>query len=77
MHVLCSDHDLRLDKMTMESTTIPKLSDNYAIGIVRRGQVTLTPISSIVQMKTVYPYLNKAEKAKAAYQKGKHWTPVN
>ncbi len=57
----------------MESSSIPKLADmsRYAIGVIRRGVVTLTPLSSIVQMKTVFPYLNKADKARTAMQKGK------
>jgi hypothetical protein len=56
---------LKIDKTTLEGSSVPKLTDsiNYVIGVVKDGQVTLVPLKSIIQMKTVLPYLNEAEKA--------------
>jgi hypothetical protein len=63
---------LKIDKTTLEGSSVPKLTDsiNYVIGVVKDGQVTLVPLKSIIQMKTVLPYLNEAEKARAANMKG-------
>jgi hypothetical protein len=64
---------VKIDKTTLEGSSVPKLTESgsrYVIGVIKDGQVTLVPLKSIIQMKTVFPYLNKAEKARAAYKKG-------
>lgn len=54
--------------MTLESTDVSKQTDmsRYAIGVLRKGVLTLTPFNSVVQMRPVYPHLDAADKARSA-----------
>ncbi|CAL8070741.1 unnamed protein product [Orchesella dallaii] len=60
----------KIDKTTLESCANPKLtnSSRYVAGIIKDGAVHLTPLKSIVQMKTTLPFLNKADKARAKHE---------
>ncbi|KAG1141661.1 hypothetical protein G6F37_008590 [Rhizopus arrhizus] len=55
-----------LDKMTLTSTTVPSQT-KYAIGVIRDKELHLTPISTVVQLRPGFKYIDKIdEKWKAA-----------
>ncbi|ORX54540.1 hypothetical protein DM01DRAFT_1345701 [Hesseltinella vesiculosa] len=55
-----------LDKMTLTSTLIPTQT-NYLVGVLHQGELHLTPLQTIIQMRPGFSYLDKIDdKLKAA-----------
>ncbi|XP_066291491.1 DNA-directed RNA polymerase III subunit RPC5-like [Branchiostoma lanceolatum] len=50
-----------MDKQVLTSTTVPTPSSCYAVGMVRDGELHLTPVHGTVQMRPSYNYLDKAD----------------
>ena len=52
-----------LNEHVMESSPIPNTakSTRYVVGVLRDGQVHLTSLKSIVQMKDTFHYLDEAD----------------
>ncbi|XP_078691347.1 DNA-directed RNA polymerase III subunit RPC5-like [Branchiostoma floridae x Branchiostoma belcheri] len=50
-----------MDKQVLTSTTVPNPASYYAVGMVRDGELHLTPVHGTVQMKPSYTYLDKAD----------------
>lgn len=56
-----------MDKFVLTSTKATTCAENYAVGILRPGELHLSPLSAVVQMKQSFPYLDQSDKkAKAA-----------
>lgn len=57
-----SKHDSKskLNKHFYESSSVDKLSEcqNYAVGLFDGEAIHITPLTSILQMNTIFPYLN-------------------
>jgi DNA-directed RNA polymerase-3 subunit RPC5 len=50
---------LKQKTLRLQSTTVPHLS-NYVVGVFRQGQLHLTPVSSILQMRPSLAYIDEA-----------------
>ncbi|KAH9365303.1 hypothetical protein HPB48_018295 [Haemaphysalis longicornis] len=56
-----------MDRQILTSTKSSSAAENYAIGILRPGELHLSPINAILQMRPGYPHLDLSDaKAKAA-----------
>lgn len=56
-----------MDRQVFTSTKSSGAAENYAVGILRPGELHLSPIHSILQMRPGYPHLDQSDaKAKAA-----------
>ena len=54
-----ADDCLKTKTQTLDSQHIPALS-NYAIGVLREGQLHLTPIHSVQQMRPSFRHIDEA-----------------
>uniref|UniRef100_A0A131Z0A4 DNA-directed RNA polymerase III subunit RPC5 n=1 Tax=Rhipicephalus appendiculatus TaxID=34631 RepID=A0A131Z0A4_RHIAP len=56
-----------MDKQLLTSTKSTSSAETYAVGILRPGELHLSPLSAILQMNPSFPYLDQSDKkAKAA-----------
>ncbi|XP_065302350.2 DNA-directed RNA polymerase III subunit RPC5-like [Dermacentor albipictus] len=56
-----------MDRQLLTSTKSTSSAENYAVGILRPGELHLSPLSAIVQMMPSFPHLDQSDKkAKAA-----------
>ncbi|KAH7944114.1 hypothetical protein HPB52_015799 [Rhipicephalus sanguineus] len=56
-----------MDKQLLTSTKSTTSAETYAVGILRPGELHLSPLSAILQMTPSFPYLDQSDKkAKAA-----------
>ncbi|KAK8757182.1 hypothetical protein V5799_000117 [Amblyomma americanum] len=57
----------RMDKQILTSSKSSSPAENYAVGVLRPGELHLSPLSAIVQMTPTFPYLDQSDaKVKAA-----------
>lgn len=57
----------RMDKQILTSVKSSSAAENYAVGVLRPGELHLSPLSAIVQMMPTFPYLDQSDaKARAA-----------
>ncbi|KAL3236912.1 hypothetical protein MRX96_022162 [Rhipicephalus microplus] len=56
-----------MDKQLLTSTKSSSSAEAYAVGILRPGELHLSPVSAVLQMNPSFPYLDQSDKkAKAA-----------
>lgn len=53
-----------MDKQVLTSTRAVASGDNYAIGLLRPGELHLTPLHAIVQMKPSFSYMDRTDTEK-------------
>ncbi|XP_055955127.1 DNA-directed RNA polymerase III subunit RPC5 [Patella vulgata] len=51
----------RMDKQVLRSTPQTSCTKRYAVGLLKDGEMHMTPLSAIVQMKPAFEYLDKAD----------------
>ncbi|XP_064478895.1 DNA-directed RNA polymerase III subunit RPC5-like isoform X2 [Ornithodoros turicata] len=50
-----------MDKQVLTSTRAVASADNYAVGLLRPGELHLTPLHAIVQMKPSFAYMDRSD----------------
>lgn len=60
-----------MDKQTMHSTAVPSSGKRYVCGIIRDGEIHLTPISHVLQLRPSFKYMDLAEHRAARAAKAK------
>lgn len=50
-----------MDKQTLSSTDATPGSSRYAVGIIKEGELHLTPVNSIIQLRPSFNYLDQAD----------------
>uniref|UniRef100_A0A023GC66 Putative rna polymerase c iii 37 kDa subunit n=1 Tax=Amblyomma triste TaxID=251400 RepID=A0A023GC66_AMBTT len=59
----------RMDKQILTSVKSSSPAENYAVGVLRPGELHLSPLSAIVQMMPTFPYLDQSDsKAREAQE---------
>lgn len=51
----------RMDKQILTSVKSSSAAENYAVGVLRPGELHLSPLSAIVQMMPTFPYLDQSD----------------
>jgi len=63
MYYFCSG---KLDRFGLQSAQGSLNCDRYAVGTIHQGQIHLTPLTTIIQMRPDLAYLDQAEAASKA-----------
>lgn len=64
------DRDM-MDKQTLQSTAVPSSGKRYVCGIIRDGEVHLSPISHVLQLRPSFKYMDQADHRAARAAKAK------